>query len=73
MDSKKYKDLVEKRAQYEEKLRKAYVGFRGVRHEDSASEIRYTQIKVYESFIHSIDEELASMKRPYLDKKNKLK
>ncbi len=63
MNNKKYKDLVKKRAEYEEKLRNARIGFRGVRHEDSASEIRYTQIKVYEGFINSIDEELASMKK----------
>ena len=63
MSNKKYQELLKKRAEYEEKLKKAYIGFRGVRHENSASEIRYTQIKVYEGFINSIDEELAEMKK----------
>lgn len=62
MNSEKHAELVKKKAEYEEKLKKLYLGFRGVRHEDSASEIRYTQIKVYESFIHSIDEELRTLK-----------
>lgn len=63
MNQEKYNHLIEKRAKYEEKLKNLYKGFRGVRHEDSASEIRYTQIKVYESFINSIDDEIRAMKK----------
>ena len=61
MDQEKYKRLLEKRAEYEEKLKKAYVGFRGVSHENAAAELRYSQIKVYEDFIASIDSELKEM------------
>jgi hypothetical protein len=57
----KKKELLEKREKYEEKLKNLKIGFRGVRHEDSASEIRYSMIKVYEDFINSIDEEIAKL------------
>jgi hypothetical protein len=62
MDQKKYNELLEKRKQYEEKLKKLYVGFHGVRHENAASELRYVQIKVTEDFLTSIDAELRAMK-----------
>lgn len=58
MDAKKRQELLAKRKTYDEKLQKLYFGFRGVIHENAASELRYTQIKVYEDFIRSIDEEL---------------
>lgn len=61
----KKKELLEKREKYEEKLKNLRIGFRGVRHEDSVSEIKYSMIKVYEDFINSIDEEIAQ-----LDKKD---
>ncbi len=35
--------------------------FRGVHHEDSASEMKYTTIRVLEAHLHSIDEELRSL------------
>lgn len=57
----KKKELLQKREKYEEKLKNLRIGFRGVRHEDSASEIRYSMIKVYEDFINSIDEELRQL------------
>ena len=55
------KELLAKRATYQAKLDKLHIGFHGVRHEDSASEIRYSMIKVYEDFINSIDEELKNL------------
>ncbi len=58
---KKYQELIEKKQRYEEKLKYLYKNFRGVIHEDSSSEIKYTQIKVYESFIISIEDELRAM------------
>ncbi len=58
---KKIKELKEKKEKYEEKLKFLYKNFRGVIHEDSSSEIKYTQIKVYESFIHSIEDELRAL------------
>lgn len=59
--AQKKQQLLQKREDYEAKLKKLYIGFRGVVHENSASEIRYTQIKVYESFINSIDEEIKAL------------
>lgn len=59
--SQKKKELLAKKAIYQEKLNKLKIGFHGVRHEDSASEIRYSMIKVYEDFINSIDEELKNL------------
>lgn len=57
------KELLEKKAAYQVKLDKLRIGFHGVRHEDSASEIRYSMIKVYEDFINSIDEELKQFEK----------
>jgi len=58
MKNSKRKELLEKKEAAVEKLNFLYKGFHGVRHEDSASEIRYTQIKVLEDYINSINEEL---------------
>lgn len=58
MDNIKYKELIKKKEEAVIKLELLYKGFHGVRHEDSASEIRYTQIKVLEDYINSINEEL---------------
>lgn len=57
----KRKELLQKRQETVSKLKELYKHFRGVRHENSASEIRYTQIRVLESFIESIDAELKSL------------
>lgn len=44
-----------------EKLKELHKNFRGVKHEDSASEMKYTTLRVYEAHLHSIDEELRSL------------
>jgi hypothetical protein len=54
----KIKELQEKRTKYDEKLKIMYKNFKGVKHENSDSEIKYTMIKVYEDFIRSIDAEI---------------
>lgn len=59
--TQKLKELHEKRTEAIAKLEALYKNFRGVHHEDSASEIKYTQIKVLESFITSYDEEIKSL------------
>lgn len=59
---KKYQELLEKKQKYQEKLTNLYKNFRGVKHEDSSSEIKYAQIKVYEDFINSIEDELKTLK-----------
>lgn len=54
----KIERLTSERATLQEKFDKLFRTFRGVIHEDSSSEMKYTMIKVLEAHIHSIDEEL---------------
>jgi hypothetical protein len=61
MQSKKIKALQKQKQEAIEKLEGLYKNFRGVKHEDSASEIKYVQIKVLEDFINSIDAEIKSL------------
>lgn len=57
----KLKELHEKRNEIIAKLEVLHKNFRGVHHEDSASEIKYAQIKVYESFVESLNQEIKSL------------
>ena len=57
----KLKELHTKRTEAIEKLEALYKNFRGVHHEDSASEIKYTQIKVLESFVESLNTEIKGL------------
>lgn len=57
----KMKVLLRKREETLKKLKELYKHFHGVKHENSVSEIRYTQIKVLEGFVDSINQELASL------------
>lgn len=59
---KKIKELEQKREEYKLKLEGMWKNFRGVKHEDSVSEIRYSQIRVYEDFVNSITEEINRLK-----------
>jgi len=43
-----------------EKVKFLRKNFRGVHHEDSASEMKYTTLKVYEAHLQSIEDELRS-------------
>jgi len=49
--------LAKYRPIYEQKRRE----FRGVRHEDSLSELRYTQFMVYKNLVESLEQELRSL------------
>ncbi|GEM_PF-2072672 len=66
-DQEKFEKLSKTKAEIDEKLVNLYRNFRGVIHEDSSSEMKYTTIKVYEAQLMSINEELkalsASMKK----------
>lgn len=55
------KELHQKRDETIKKLEELYKNFRGVKHEDSASEIKYTQIKVLEGFIESLNTEIKAL------------
>lgn len=62
--TKKIDELVAKKAEVVEKLNGLYKNFRGVIHEDSASEMKYTQIKVLEGFIESLNDEIRMLEGP---------
>jgi hypothetical protein len=51
---KKLQELKAKRDRYKEKLTNMYKNFRGVKHENSLSELRYSEIKVYEDLLNSV-------------------
>lgn len=57
----KLKELHAKRDESIKKLEELHKNFRGVHHEDSASEIKYTQIMVLESFVESLNSEIKSL------------
>jgi flagellar biosynthesis chaperone FliJ len=57
----KLADLHKQRDEAIVKLENYYKNFRGVHHEDSASEIKYMQIKVMESFVESLNTEIKQL------------
>lgn len=57
----KIKHLWEEKTRLSARLKELYKTFRGVRHEDSASEMKYTTIRVLEAHLRSIDEELRTL------------
>ncbi len=62
-NSQKIKKLLKEREEMLIKLKNLMVGFHGVRHEDSASEMRYTQIKVTEGYINSLNDEIKELEK----------
>jgi hypothetical protein len=56
-------ELSRKRAEKEEKYRKKMRFYRGVIHESAASELKHQEVKVLESYLDSIDREIAELKR----------
>jgi flagellar biosynthesis chaperone FliJ len=60
---KNLKNLIEKRNEYRAKLIEMNKHFRGVKHENALSELKYSEIKVYEDFVSSLDEEIANIKK----------
>lgn len=61
--NKRIKVLEKKRAEAEAELKERYKYFHGVRHESASSEIKYSQIKVLESYINTLAEEIRGLKR----------
>lgn len=55
---KKLKENIKKRDEYKAKLKEMYKHFRGVKHENSLSELQDSTIKVYEDMLNSIVEEI---------------
>lgn len=60
-EKEKYDTLVEEHKKIAEKLEYLHRGFRGVSHENSAAEMRYTTIQVYEAHIRSIEEAMKEL------------
>jgi hypothetical protein len=54
----KLTELKERRDKYKEKLTRMYKNFRGVKHENSLSELQYSEIKVYEDLLNSVVDEI---------------
>lgn len=61
--AQKINELLQKKQEVEDKLAEKYKNFHGVRHENSVSEIRYTEIKVLEDYLQSIVDEIESLKK----------
>lgn len=57
----KLTELKQRRDKYREKLTGMYKNFRGVKHENSLSELRYSEIKVYEDMLNSVVEEIKNL------------
>lgn len=62
--SEKLAELHKKRDETIEKLNGLYKNFRGVIHESSDSEMKYTQIRVLEGFIESLNSEIRALEEP---------
>ena len=54
----KLRFLKEKLVFYEEKLAREMIGYRGVRHESAASEIKHDKVMVLRAIVTSLKEEI---------------
>ena len=61
--NKRLEKLIKRRDEYKAKLKEMYKHFRGVKHENALSELKYSEIKVYEDFVNSLTEEIANFKK----------
>lgn len=59
---KKIRELEEKLAKYRQILADKKKVFRGIKHEDSLSELRYTQFMVYKNMVESLEKELTVLR-----------
>jgi hypothetical protein len=63
MDNKqKLAELEKKMAEYMPKFLDAKRNFHGVKHENSLSELRYTQFMVYKEMVEGLQREIAKVK-----------
>ncbi len=61
--AQKIKDHITKRDGYKAKLKEMYKHFRGVKHENSLSELQDSTIKVYEDIVRSLNQEIETLKK----------
>ena len=62
-NTKKILELEEKLAKYKPKYLEAKKYFRGVSHENSLAELRYTQFMVYKDLVEGLEKEIGELKR----------
>lgn len=60
--AKRIKELEKKKTEAEAELAERYKYFHGVRHENASSEIKYSQIKVLEGYVHTLEEEISALR-----------
>lgn len=60
---KKYQELLKKRGKARQRLAEAIKNFKGVKHEDSASELQELQLKVARAYLVSIEEEIKKFEK----------
>jgi ribosomal protein L29 len=60
--SKKIKELEGKLIVYKEKLANEMIGYRGVVHESSASEIKHDKVMVLKDMVRGLEEEIFHLK-----------
>jgi len=61
-EAQKLKELEQKLAKYMPIYLEKKKRFRGVRHEDSLSELRYTEFKVYQDIVAGLEKEIREIK-----------
>ncbi len=61
-DQERLKSLEEKLAKYMPTFLERKKLFRGVRHEDSLSELRYTQFMVYKELVEGLQKEIQELR-----------
>lgn len=59
----KLKNLQEKLREYEEKLSREMIGYRGVIHESAASEIKHSKVMVLQDMVNSLRLEIENLKK----------
>lgn len=59
---KRLGELEEKLAKYKPIYLEKKRNFRGIKHEDSLSELRYTEFKVYEDMVRGLEREIQQIK-----------
>jgi len=59
----KIKKLKEKLDEYEKKLAKEMIGYKGVVHESAASEIKHNKVMVLNAMVESLKEEIRNLEK----------
>ncbi len=61
-DKQKLKQLEEKLVKYKKIFLEKKKNFRGVKHESSLSELRYTEFMVYKNIVEGLEREIRQLK-----------